>query len=223
MIRWGLTLLLCALILGPAQAADFVRTNGLLSDRDFYNLVACSAQPGGPCRDTLVKWPPRNARDLTVAITKIDTDYPEANRVATLSALSHAVAQINTAGAAVALREVSENPDISIRLRNLPAQSVLQGTGFPELDGTVIDGAWVQIWWNGRSEITRGVIILTPEISVPDTRSVMLEELVQSLGLLTDILNPAYRDSSIFAENSNATTHLSGQDSAVLHLHYPPL
>ena len=51
--------------------------------------------------------------------------------------------------------------------------------------------------------------------------SVVLEEVVQALGLLTDIRSPVYRR-SIFAEDSNSGIRLRGQDAMVIRRHYPP-
>jgi hypothetical protein len=50
---------------------------------------------------------------------------------------------------------------------------------------------------------------------------VVLEELTQAMGLLTDIEGQAYADSSVFSETSNAVRRLSRQDRAALRLHYP--
>jgi hypothetical protein len=42
------------------------------------------------------------------------------------------------------------------------------------------------------------------------------------MGLVTDVLSPAYED-SIFAEDGNSVTRLRGQDAAALRRHYPRL
>ena len=49
----------------------------------------------------------------------------------------------------------------------------------------------------------------------------MLEELTQSMGLMTDIRNPYYETRSVFSEDSNSVVKLGEQDREALRLHYP--
>ena len=54
-------------------------------------------------------------------------------------------------------------------------------------------------------------------------KSTVLEEVIQSLGLLTDIHNRYYHTRSIFSETGGGrVTKLRGQDAATLLYHYPP-
>ena len=55
-----------------------------------------------------------------------------------------------------------------------------------------------------------------------DVAPVVLEELTQAMGLMTDIRNPAYEGVSVFSEDSNAVLRLGAQDKEALRRHYPP-
>ena len=52
-------------------------------------------------------------------------------------------------------------------------------------------------------------------------RSIVLEELVQSLGLVMDIDSKHYRSKSIFSERANRIKRLKGQDAMAFRMHYP--
>ena len=69
-------------------------------------------------------------------------------------------------------------------------------------------------------EIRRGVILISRDLRADEAHSVLLEELVQSMGLRWDIRDPAYRGRSIFDEDSNLVRRLSGQDRTALRMHY---
>ena len=202
------------------HAADYLSTSGRLSDTDFYRLVACRALPGQDCKMPFVRWTPASASNLTVAITRVDPTFPPANASLIDDALGQAIGEINGLDAGINMRRVTRNPNIKVLLMDHPPNSRLSGTGDPELDGEWLEAAYVHIWWNGRRELTRGTIIITPAIERSSIRSVMLEELVQSLGLLTDVRNPHYRNRSIFAQDSNATVRLQGQDAMAVRRHY---
>ena len=89
---------------GPAavaQEVDYLITEGKLSSEDFYRLVACRALPGGPCTVEPVRWPPAKARDLKVGIAPVPLGYPPDMAGRMSDALDHAIAEINSAGAAL--------------------------------------------------------------------------------------------------------------------------
>lgn len=48
----------------------------------------------------------------------------------------------------------------------------------------------------------------------------MLEELTQAMGLMTDIRNPYYDETSVFSQDTNASTELGEQDIMALKRHY---
>ncbi|MEM8654787.1 MAG: DUF2927 domain-containing protein [Pseudomonadota bacterium] len=220
MIRTWLTLCACLLTASLAQAQDYLATNGRLSDDDFYRLVACGARPGNPCQDQVVRWSPAAARNITIGVTRIDDSFPPHNARLIQTALTTAGEEIAHLNAGVAFTTTDRNPDIQVLLMSHPENTKLRGTGIPGLDGNFIEAARFQIWWDGNRHIQRGVIIITEHIRPRDIQSVMLEEMVQSLGLMTDIRNPTYATNSIFSQDSNTVTRLQGQDAMAIRRHY---
>lgn len=206
----------------PALAQDFVVTTGLLSDDDFYRLVACRAVPGAPCAEPLVRWPPGAAQDLTVAVEPIPAAYPKPLAKLMVAALDRAIAALNGAGAGLHLRRTGAGP-AHVRLFLTPAGDgqPITGTGISGIDGEIIGAGLTTIWWNDRNALTRGVIVMAGDLPDSEVYPVMLEELTQTMGLLTDIRNPAYNDLSVFSEDSNRVTALGPQDVMVLRRHYP--
>ncbi|WP_299724486.1 DUF2927 domain-containing protein [uncultured Tateyamaria sp.] len=220
MIRKLLALMAIFLTTIPASAQEYIITKGPLSDRDFYRLVACAADPGGPCRKDIVRWPASKAKRLSVAITRTDPTFPERNARLIDAALTRAASEISKLEAGVTITRTTGKPDISVMLLDLPEDSVLQDTGIDDLDGNQIGAAYVHVWWDGAKRITKSVIIVTPDTGIADIKSIILEELVQSLGLLTDISNLHYRRNSIFDERSNHVKRLFRQDATAIRMHY---
>jgi hypothetical protein len=70
--------------------------------------------------------------------------------------------------------------------------------------------------------IVGATILISSDIPLFQVNSVVLEEVTQSLGLVFDIDNPAYDRRSIFSQERNSVTVITGQDAAILRLHYPP-
>lgn len=203
---------------------DFLVTNGKLSSEDFYRLVACRALPGGPCTADPVRWAPHKARDLAVAFAPIPANYPEAMASRMIAAVRHAMEEINRAGAALHLRwaKKGERPDIALHLAAVREGDVIEGTGVRGVDGQVIGAALVTVWWNEGQDLTEAVIVLAQDLPPADVVPVVLEELTQAMGLMTDIRNPAYEGLSVFSEDSNRVTRLGPQDREALRRHYPP-
>jgi hypothetical protein len=214
-------LALALLLAGPAQADNWVTFDHPVNDATFYFAVACAAPEGGDCRGPLVYWPARYA--LTVALRSMEGG-PDTQRFRMLSrALNHAIEEINATGADLRL----------VRDDAAPAAITVWDSTFAEgdpilwpdegFDGSaVMEGARVHIWWNDDLTLYRGTILFAADLAPSEFRSVMLEEMTQSLGLLTDVEGEAYAERSIFDEGSNAIFHLRGQDAAAVRLHYPP-
>lgn len=208
----------------PTSAQDWVAANGRLSDQDFYRLVSCGAKPGGACKDDVARWPPQKARDLTVSIYRVVGNYPGPLRNSARVALDGAIAEINRAGAALHLRRLpdGEFADIRVFLLDIKYGGTISGTGLELLDGDDLEAARVRVWWDARKQIVDAAIAFSKGIKPREMRSVMLEELTQSLGFLTDIRDRWYNRRSVFAEDSNSVTTLGEQDRMVLRRHYPP-
>lgn len=209
-----------ALVIGTSAAAqEWVSSRGQLDDETFYRQVACAAPAGGNCSKPLIRWTERSARDLTVSIRGVDAGYPSRHAREISAALDAAIAEINAANSGIRLRRVADGRDakVGLFLANVRANTMLEGAGRTQ----VLGAATVQVWSNRRSELTNAAIIFSNNLPRRDIQSVVLEELVQSLGLMTDLRNPFYNNRSIFAEDSNATRRLSGQDLMALRRHYP--
>jgi hypothetical protein len=208
----------------PAQPADYLETEGLLSSEDFYRLVSCRALPGGPCTAEPVRWPTERARDLRVGFASLPPGYPEETAARMTRAVDAAIAEINDAGAGLRLRRAKpgEDPDIAIHLAPVHEGDVIEGTGVRGVDGQEIGAALVTVWWDDRQSLTDAVIVLAENLPEPDLAPVVLEELTQAMGLMTDIRNPDYEGLSVFSEDSNRVLRLGPQDRDALRRHYPP-
>jgi hypothetical protein len=226
-IRSGLSGAILALAL-PVSAAgemvDFVVTEGKLAQGDFYRLVACAAPPGTPCRDEIVRWPPDQAMALGVALAPVSRDYPARMAAAMSRALDDAILAINRVGAGVRLHRLPRGAEAPVVIHLVPVATGerIRGTGNRWVDGTTIGAGLVTVWWNEELELTDALIALVADLPLGEVYPVMLEELTQSLGLLTDIRNPDYEKNSVFSEDSNAVTRLGLQDRIALRMHYPP-
>lgn len=205
-----------------AGAVDYVAGTGPLSDADFYRLVSCGAPPGGACQSRPIAWPAPERRDLRVALEGRDAGFPAWLGRVVAGAVIHAVQEINGAGADLRLRLVPAGSDADIRiyLRDIPYGGTITGTGLSALDGTPLQIARFSLNWSLDREIRRGVILISRDLRADEAHSVLLEELVQSMGLRWDIRDPAYRGRSIFDEDSNLVRRLSGQDRTALRMHY---
>ena len=216
-----LAALLIAIAL-PLSAQEFIASNGPLTDDDFYNTVACGARPGGECQAPYVRWVRQNGKAITVAFQPVPATYPARLERALSFSLDRAIQQLNNATGTIQLRRTykSGNADISIYLQNIVAGDDITGIGVHELEGVPIGAAIVQVWWNNGLEITEAVIVFASDIPLDEADSIMLEELTQGLGLLTDIRNPFYNDRSIFSEDSNSVRKLGPQDRMAIARHY---
>lgn len=204
---------------GPA-AQEFIAVPDILSDEAFYRLVACAAPPGLECNKPFIFWPEEQRLSLRIGIANSAESFPDYKFDLVDAAIDAAIEEINGAGAHLFLERVYEGEmDIPIYLVDAVQGGVIEGTGVPELDGSSIAIGRVAIRSRG-DDIVAATIAISQDIRRREIASVILEELVQSLGLVTDIASPAY-ELSIFAENGNNMTRLRGQDAAALRRHYP--
>ena len=207
-------------VVGAAGAQEYIVTDGPLSDVDFYRLVSCAANPGQGCNEAVVHWDQSVVR---VTFAPIPVAYPlelarEMDRV-----LDHSIAQIRSAAPSLNLRRVakSEPADIRVYLQPIRAGDAIRGTGYPEMDGIPIGAAQVQIFWDGNLSLTEAAIVFAMDIPLDQAGPIMIEELSQAMGLMTDIRNPYYETRSVFSEDSNSVQKLGVQDREALRRHYP--
>jgi hypothetical protein len=214
---------LFALLAAPAFGQDYVVSRGKVSDDDFYRLVACGAVPGEPCAYDIVRWSPDRALDLRVRLEPAPKGFDPTEARLISGALDNAIAQLNNAGARLALRRVGDDDpaDIRVFLSNAGDGDLIQGTGYTGLDGERIGAAMFNLWWDDDLFLTEGVIVMASGLPADEAGPVMLEELTQTLGLQTDIRNPRYEDHSVFSEDSNSVRFLGGQDITTIRRHYP--
>jgi hypothetical protein len=170
-----------------------------------------------------VRWAEADALSLTVSVAPVAPSYPKALGKEMLAALDRAIAEINGAQARLRLLRAEPGEVGRIRLFLTPVgeNQPIRGTEISGVDGVEIGAGLTTVWWNDRREITEAVIVMAGDLPVPQVFPVLLEELTQSLGLLTDIRNPWYETRSVFSEDSNSVTRLGPQDVMALRRHYP--
>lgn len=219
-MKLALALCLCA---GIAQSQESIRADGRLSDDDFYRLVSCAAPPAGACQKDTVRWSPADAASLTIGFARIDPGYPTALRRMIDQDLDAALIALNASGAKLLVSRSLEtnNFDITIYLLGIKEGDIIRGTGLIPLDGAKIEAAKAQIWWRADRSLIKGAIVLANDIDPDEVASIMLEEVTQSMGLLTDVDSEYYETRSIFSETSNQRTQLGPQDIMALRRHYP--
>lgn len=212
--------LLVVLSAPRAEAQEFVTVPDIVSDADFYRLVACAAPPGGDCAKPMIRWPEERRLRLRVGIAAIAPSFPSYKLDIVDRAIDDAIDEINASGAAVFLTRAYEGDlDMPVFLVDTPQGGRISGTSLTELDGAEIAIARVVLRSRG-ADIVSSAIAISQDIRRREIASVVLEELVQAMGLPTDVDSAAY-ERSIFSETSNSTVWLRGQDAAALRRHYP--
>lgn len=208
---------------GAAFAQEYVIAKGKLSDEDFYRLVACAAPAGGECQKPFVRWRKSAARDLTIGIVQVDPGYPDGVSTKVTGLLDQTLAELNGSGAKLRLRqeEPGVKPDISIHLLDLPRNSTISGTGLPWFDGNPLSMARMQMGWRNDGSIFTCAVALSRDVPPKAVQRILLEEITQCLGLMTDVSGGYYESRSIFSEDGMQATTLKGQDLMALRRHYP--
>lgn len=216
MIRFLLALLLAT----PLAAQEYVVTDGPLTDGEFYSLVSCAAQPGQGCNEPIIRWDPPV---ITVTFAPIPQNYPVDLAMEMTRSLDTTITQINAAAPGLSLRRVSKSQPahILLYLQAIRAGDAIRGTGYPEMDGIPIGAAQIEVFWDGDQSLTDAAIVFAADIPIDQAGPIMLEELTQAMGLMTDIRNSYYETRSVFSEDSNTVTKLGVQDRAALRFHYP--
>ena len=213
--------LLAAFLPAPALAQEFIEVDGPLEDAEFYRLVACAASPpDGECQKPLVRWPTPRRLNLRVGIARIDPGFPAYKIEAIDRALDAAIEEVNATGAHLNLvRAFRGAVDVPLYLLAVAEGGEIAGTGNRQIDGSSIALGRVVIRSRGQ-DILAAAIAISRDIARREIASVVLEELVQAMGLPTDVASEAYAG-SIFSENGNSVVWLRNQDAEVLRLHYP--
>lgn len=217
-----LAALLC-LLAGQAPAQEYIDVAGRLSDNDFYRLVACAAPPGGECQKRLVRWSKRDAREISVAIVRIDDGNSTKLQTAIAKALDPTLAALNDSGARLSFQRAKpgEAPDIRIMLLNIPWEGTISGTGYRWLDGSPMQSARFGLGWRGDGTIIDCAIAIGKDTKLASVDRLLIEEITQCMGLMTDIGGSYYERRSIFSETGIGKSSLGDQDRMALRRHYP--
>lgn len=206
-----------ALLASSAQAQDFVQSDGPLEDTAFYRLVACGAPPQGPCAKPFYRW---DKPDLTVGIVTRTPPFLGGKMKRADAALVRAVQYLGAVKMGLRLRQNDASPDIAIHLLDTARGETINGTN-TLLDGLTMANAITTLDVEGNA-ITAAHIDFSSTMTIRQYESVMLEEITQALGLITDIENPYYQSRSIFSQSAdNSLKTLGIQDRMALIRHYP--
>jgi hypothetical protein len=193
-----------------------VDSSGPLDDTAFYRLVACAAPPNGPCAKPFYRW---EKTTLTVGIVERAPPFLGGKVKRAEAAVMRAVQQLNAVGMGLELNLSEVTPDIAIHLLDIPRGAVIADPRL--LRGKTMANAITALDMQG-STITGAAIGFSSTLTIRQYESVMLEEITQALGLLTDIRNPYYQTRSILSQNAdNSLITLGAQDKMALIHHYP--
>ena len=194
-------------------------STGPLSDTAFYRLIACAAPPDGACAKPFYRW---DKTTLTVGITQRAPAFLGGKIKRAEASVVRALQHLNAVGMGLTLRLSDDTPDITIHLLDVArGQEITTRTG-TLLNGRIMANAITALDVDGTT-IKGATIGFSNTITIRQYESVMLEEITQALGLITDIQNPHYRSRSILSQNAdNSLKTLGEQDRMALIRHYPP-
>lgn len=211
------------LLASAAQAQDHIAAQGPLSDADFYRLVACAAPPDQPCQKPFVRW--QVERPLKLWVAPLPEAYLGGKAKRAEAAINLAIKELNASGAAISLArtDIKTVADIQLFFLDQARGEPIQGTGHSWVDGARLGGATTRMQANvAKGEILAAAIVVSTTLGIASYEGVILEELTQALGLMTDIKSPAYVGVSVLSQDGNRVTRLGVQDKTALKQHYPP-
>ena len=190
-----------------------------MEDTAFYRLVACAAPPEGECAKPFYKW---NKTDITVGIIQRPPAFLGGKLKRAEASVVRAVQRLNATGMGITLRLDEADPDIKIHLLDIARGQKITSSSRPLLNGRIMANAITALDVDGTT-INGASIGFSNTMTIRQYESVMLEEITQALGLITDIQNPYYRSRSILSQNAdNSLKTLGEQDRMALIRHYPP-
>lgn len=219
MIRAAALALLLGALPNALPAQEYVTAPGVLTDKDFFRAAACAAPPGGECQKPFVRWD--TSHPIRIALRGIDPAYIGRRAKVAAAAFTLGVRALNKAGAIAGFHLAKVRPtdraEIELWFLGLPRGAPIAGTGVEGVDGARLGGATTRVLFNHDTGfIERAVIVFSTSLSTAEFQPVMLEELTQALGLMTDIKSPAYDGVSVLAQDSNAAKALGLQDIVAL-------
>ena len=209
-IIWAVAALFIAT---SANAGVAIKVKGALSDADFYKAVSCGAAPGKACAEDSYRWSKSKAARLTVSLhfpDGISTNIKNAF----INALSNGIQQVNGAGSGVKMSRLADGKraDIIINVIDPASMELLNGLAAGDfIAHSIISG----------SPIKKGQVSVNQNVSGRELQSIILSNLMSSLGFLNNVDGGPYTNNSVLAGHSNAQTRLAGQDVIALRTHYP--
>jgi len=220
----------CALLItaSDATARDHTFSNGKLTDDQFYRAVACKANIDKPCQSRAVRWPDYLTKQLTVGLAQVQEGTTKEQEAVVRQALQDSVTLINAAGANVKLKYVTgwraHRSWIKVHIvKPHGPKGAIKNVSLKGMNGLRAQNARTKLFVTKNYNIGRVGVTISNKITKPlQLRALVLEELVQSLGLMWDIENPYYNDKSIFSQSGpDNLLVIEGQDKAALRRHYP--
>jgi hypothetical protein len=215
-------------IAGAAFARDYTYSNGKLTDAQFYKAVTCKAKINASCQEKPARWPAFLSNQLTVGLAQVQKGTSTQQERVVRQALQESVDLINDSGANIKLRYVSgwkaKRTWIKVHIvKPHGPKHVIKDVSLRGMSGLKAQNARTKIYANKDYKIARAGITISNTVTDPvRLRALVLEELVQSLGLMWDIENPYYNTRSIFSQSGpDNLLKIEGQDKAALQRHYP--
>ncbi len=215
-------------MVGAAFARDHTFSNGKLSDDQFYAAISCKAKLDGRCQEKPTRWPAYLSNQLTVGLAQVQKGTSKVQEAVVRTALKDSVAMINASGANLKLRYVSgimaHRTWIKVHIvQPQGLRHIIKGVSLKGINGLKAQNARTKLYVTKNHQIGRVGVTISNTITDPvQLRALVLEELVQSLGLMWDIENPFYNKISIFSQSGpDNLLKIEGQDKAALQRHYP--
>jgi len=219
----GLILVLLALQLTAAGARDVAVSNGELSPEDLHNAAACGADPGGPCKTEIARWPKPLRQKLRIHIREPEAGFPDDLVKPVIASLRLAITEINISGSDIQL-ELVKDTDAPLQVHMIEAAwgDRIAGSGDPALDGAKMRATATGLRLApGSNDIERASIAVSGNIAPGIVRAAVLKALLQALGFRYAVDNAFYTGKSVFAALGHDVVEIRREDMLALRLQYP--
>lgn len=219
----GLILAFLTLHLTAASARDVATSKGELSVEDLYKAAACGAEPGGPCKTEIVRWPKSLRHKLRLHIREPEAGFPDDLVKPVIASVRLAITEINVSGSDIQL-EVVNDADAPLQVHMIDAAwgDRIVDSGDPVLDGAKMRATATSLRLApGGNDIEKASIAVSGNIAPDIVRAAVLKALLQALGFRYAVDNPFYVGKSVFTELGHDIFNIRRQDMLALRLQYP--